>query len=242
MIEKKIHVTWKTDKIFDSKCFMVEHGLKNLIRLNPDWEVSFSDDAAIDKYLMESMTAENYNLIKDDSIVAKSDIWRLIKIYREGGLYIDLDRFYNIPLSEIITSGIRWVLPTYKDIDFSQDIMLSSAGNPIFASAAGLNMTRRQMGYRHIYLLGPQTWMNAVSQGLMGEIIESNPGVDVMSGMRAKIAEMPFIRTYREEPWRDTMVFKATDEFADIDYELEKRKMYEEFGMDHWTRAYSSKQ
>ena len=60
-----------------------------------------------------------------------------------------------------------------------------------------------------------------------------------MDRLRSRIGEISFIRTYREEPWRDTMVFRADSYFDGIDYELEKRRMYEEFGMDHWTGAYS---
>ena len=239
MIPKKIHISWKTEKIFDSKCFMVEHGLKNLIKLNSDWEVCFSDDVAVDNYLRENISGEDYGLIRDRGIVEKLDLWRLVKLYNEGGLYIDLDRFVNIPLSEVVGEGIRWVLPTYRDIDFSHDIMLTGVRNPIFGNAAGLNMHRRRLGYRQVYLLGPQTWMHAVSHGIMGEIVESNPGVEGMDRLRSRIGEISFIRTYREEPWRDTMVFRADSYFDGIDYELEKRRMYEEFGMDHWTGAYS---
>lgn len=219
---------------------MVEQGLKQLERLNPDWEISFSNDDDVDRYLQESLTPEDYNIMKNSRIIEKLDLWRLIKLYREGGFYIDLDRFYNIPLSEIVGSGIRWVLPTYKDIDFSQDIMLTSAENPIFASAAGLNMTRRKMGITQVYALGPVTWLHAVSFGLLGEMVEHNPGLETMNLLRDKIKSLSFMRTYREEPWRDTLVFRADNKFADVDYELEKRKMYEEFGMDHWTGAYSN--
>ena len=239
MIQKKIHITWKTERIFESKCFMVEHGLKKLISLNPDWEVEFSDDEDIDRYLKENISIGDYEAIRDRGIVEKCDLWRLVKIYNEGGLYIDLDRFVNIPLSDIIGEGIRWVLPTYRDVDFSHDIMLCAAGNPIFGNAAGLNMERRRMGYRAIYLLGPQTWKHSVSYGLVGDIVESNPGVEMMGRLREVIAGMSFCKTYREEPWRDTLFFRGGAEYEGVDYELEKRRMYEEFGMDHWTGAYS---
>jgi mannosyltransferase OCH1-like enzyme len=239
MINKTIHISWKSDKIFGSKCFMVEHGLRNLERLNPDWDIEFSDDTDVDNYLRENISGEDYELVKDKGIVEKLDLWRLVKLYNEGGLYIDLDRFVNIPLSEVIGEGIRWVLPTYRDIDFSHDIMLTAAGNPVFGNAAGLNMHRRKLGYSQVYLLGPQTWMHAVSHSLLSEVVESNPGVEVMDRLRGRIGDISFISTYREEPWRDSILFRGGVEYDGIDYELEKRRMYEEFGMDHWTGAYS---
>jgi hypothetical protein len=159
-------------------------------------------------------------------------------MYLEGGLYIDLDRFYNIPLSQIVTNGIRCVLPTHLDHDFSQDLMLCAPNNPMFLDAANLNMHRRRMGWNHIYGLGPQTYMNAVTKNLTGQIIESSPGEETMQKLREQIEKTGFAKTYREVPWKDTLVFKATPEFENVDYELEKKLMYEEFEMHHWTGTF----
>ena len=241
MIPKKIHISWKTDKIFDSKCFMVEHGLRNLVRLNPDWKVEFSDDVDVDSYLRKNISGVDYGLIKDSGIVEKLDLWRLIKLYNEGGLYIDLDRFVNIPLSDIVRDGMRLALPTHRDHDFSHDFMMSGFHNPIFRDAAEMNMDRRRRGFNQIYLLGPQTYMHSVSKNLTGGMLDTNPGVEIMEEMRRRIGESNFAVTYRESSWRDTIIFRGGDEYDGIDYESEKRRMYEEFGMDHWTGAYSTK-
>jgi len=47
----------------------------------------------VDNYLRENISDEDYGLIRDSGIVEKLDLWRLVKLYNEGGLYIDLDRF-----------------------------------------------------------------------------------------------------------------------------------------------------
>jgi len=227
MIPKIIHITWKNYSIFEGKSFMIKNGLLNIIKLNPDWEIKFSDDAAVEDYLQEHLPESDYLLIKPKNIIEKCDLWRLIKLFKEGGLYIDLDRFYNIPLSEIAPEGIDCVLPTHHDHDFSQDLMLSSPGNPIFYDAITLNLQRRRFGCNHIYALGPQTYMNAVTKNLTGEIIESSPGKEIMDNLRSQIEKTGFAKTYREVPWKDTLVFKATPEFDLIDYELEKKRMYE---------------
>src|SRR6056300_1250593 len=116
MIPKIVHVTWKTKDILQSNSSLIQNGLKKLVELNPDWEVRVYDDSDIDTYLQQNLSAD-YDLIKDDHIVAKSDLWRLLKIYLEGGLYIDVDRLCNVKLSSIIDKETSWVLPTYKDSD-----------------------------------------------------------------------------------------------------------------------------
>jgi mannosyltransferase OCH1-like enzyme len=238
MIPKIIHISWKNEDIFNGKSFMIKNGLLNLIKLNPDWEIKFANDEAIEQYLQEELPEFDYLLIKDKNIIEKNDLWRLIKLYKNGGLYIDIDRFYNIPLSEIVTEGIDCVLPTHLDHDFSQDLMLSAPGNPIFFDAINLNLQRRRMGWNHIYALGPQTYMNAVTKNLTGSMLESSPGKETMNALRTQISNTGFAKTYREVPWKDTLVFKTTPEFDHVDYELEKRLMYEEFKMHHWTGTF----
>jgi mannosyltransferase OCH1-like enzyme len=234
MIPKKVHISAKNDKIFTSKSFLSQKGIQNLVKLNPEWEVEFSDDNEVELYLKENISSFDYDLIKEKTIVEKLDLWRLIKMYLEGGIYIDIDRFYNIPLSEIITDNIKCVLPTYLDSDFSHDIMICAPNNPMFLDAANLNIQRRRMGYGQIYLLGPQTYMHAVSKNLTGQIIESNPGKDVMDLLRKQIDNTGFAKTFRENPWKETLVFKATSEFDEVDFGLEKIILYKDLGMNYW--------
>jgi mannosyltransferase OCH1-like enzyme len=125
-IPKIAHVAWKTKDVVDSKSPLILNGLRNLIDLNPDWTVTVYDDSNVDEYLRNTLNKRDYNLIKDIHIVEKTDLWRLFKLYNEGGLYMDIDRFYNIPLSKIITDNIKCVLPTCSDWDFSQDFDVSA--------------------------------------------------------------------------------------------------------------------
>ena len=112
-IPKIAHLTWKTKDIFNSQTPLIVNGVRNLVDLNPDWVVTVYDDNEVDEYLRKTLDAKDYMLIENKHIVEKSDLWRLFKIYTEGGLYMDIDRLYNIKLSDIITSlDIKWVLPT----------------------------------------------------------------------------------------------------------------------------------
>jgi hypothetical protein len=90
----------------------------------------------------------------------------------------------------------------------------------------------------NIYFLGPQTYMHGITINIMGDMINSNPGIETMSEIRNRIKQFNFITTFREEPWKYHVLFNATPDFDGVDYELEKRRMYEEFDMHHWTETF----
>jgi hypothetical protein len=234
-IPQIIHITWKTKDIFNSNIPMVEHGLKNLVSMNPDWQVDFNDDELVDYYLKQNLIVSDYNLMKACRIIDKIDLWRLFKLYNEGGLYIDLDRFYNIPLADILTDEIKLVLPINNDFDFSHDLMLSAPNNPIFKETIDLYLTRRRGGNTNTYFLGPQTYMHAITKVLTGNMINTNPGKHVFEELRELISKYSFIKTYNETSPYDTLVFKKPDAFDILNHEAEKRKLYAEFNMKHWT-------
>jgi mannosyltransferase OCH1-like enzyme len=237
MIPKIVHLSWKTKDIFSSTSPLILNGIAKLKELNPDWKITVYTDDEIDNYLKYYLEAIDYNLIKDVHIVGKSDLWRLLKIYNEGGLYMDIDRLYNVSLSDIITSGtIKWVLPTYLDIDFSHDIMLSAPGNPAFLRAAQLHLERRKAGEKNIYYLGPQTYMHAITFSLMGKMFNTDPGKEVFQEIRAKIKEADFIKTYRETSPLDTIVYR--DDGTIKNHEDMKRALYKEYELKHWTNEW----
>jgi hypothetical protein len=140
-------------------------------------------------------------------------------------------------LSDIITSDtIKWVLPTFLEFDFSHDIMLSAPGNPIFMKTAQLHLERRREGSSNIYFLGAQTYMHAITFGLMGRMINTDPGKEVFEEIRAKIKETDFIKTYRETSPLDTMVYR--DDGTIKDHEYMKRALYKEYELKHWTEEW----
>ena len=53
-------------------------------------------------------------------------------MYEMGGFYQDIDRVYNVPIDEIISGEMRFVVPTNGNYDFMQDFILLSAGNRAF--------------------------------------------------------------------------------------------------------------
>ena len=231
-IPKIAHIAWKTKDVVNSQSPLILNGLRNLIDLNPDWNVIIYDDHDIDEYLKSVLNKRDYNLIKDLHVVVKSDLWRQFKLYNEGGLYMDIDRFCNIPLSEIITDDIKCVLPTCLEWDFSHDIILTEPNNPIQAQTIELIMQRRYEGHTNVFCLGPQTYMNAITKVLFGEMIHTDPGVEKFAEMRKAMENIPFIKTYREHPPHDTIIYKGD---GVMNWEKLKKEFYAEANIKHWS-------
>lgn len=232
MIPKIAHIVWNHKEILKSNHPLIVNGLHNLIYLNPDWNVILYTPDEIEFYLKNILTQENYDLVKNRHFVSKIDLWRLFKMYLDGGLYMDLDRMVNIPLFEVAPEGIEWVLPTTKEYDFSCDFIMSAENNPAFKTAFEMYLTRLQSGWTDQYFLGPQTYMHAISYTLCGEIVNTDPGVEKFQMLRDKISEMPFVRTYREVPYDDMVIYKG-DQGNTL--EMIKRDFYAKEKIRHWT-------
>jgi len=233
IIPRKIHISWKTKDLLQSESRFVRNCIGRLVQLSPNWTVEISDDDDLDDYLRVKLDASDYSRLKDCHPVVKSDVWRLIKLYEEGGLYVDIDRLCNVSLDSVIDHKAMMVLPICAGRDFSHDFMCSAPGNPIFTTALELNLKRRAEGSNNTYFLGPQTYFHAVTINLLGEMVDINPGEQVFDSIRWKISRCDFIQTYDEAPPYNTILYRPEPD--QIDHELEKRQFYRESKLKHWT-------
>lgn len=233
MIPKIVHMSWKTKAVVNDESDLIKNGLRNLIDLNPDWDIQISTDEEVDAYLKAALLESDYELIKDAGIVPKTDLWRLMKLYDEGGVYMDIDRLCNIPLSSLTDDKTKWVLPTCVDVDFSHDFMMTAPGNPAYANTIQLYIERRRAGHTSVYFLGPQTYMHGVTMALFGQPVNTSPGKEAFDAMRDHISKTGFIKTYRETPPYDTLVYKG--DITPDGWESMKRKFYADNGIKHWT-------
>lgn len=237
MIPKQIHISWKTKDILQNDSVFIRNCIRNVVELS-DWNATVYDDNDIDDYLKQQLDHRDYLLLKDRHIVEKCDVWRLIKIYNEGGLYVDIDRLCNISLNDIIEDHIKVVLPTCLDHDFSQDFVCSEAGNPMLIEVLNLNLERRFMGSTNVYFLGPQTYFHGITKSLTGEFIETNPSIEIFNQLRNLIERSGFMSTYRETSVYDTVLYRPSGKQIDFDHETEKRKFYSNSNIKHWTQEW----
>jgi hypothetical protein len=239
-IPKYIYVSWKNKNVMDKDFSIINKGIKNLIRLNDGYEIIIYDDDDIENYLKTNLGSDDYNLIKNKYIVEKIDLWRLLIIYNEGGIFTDIDRYVNIPFSEVFNDDISLVLPTFVDTDFSQDIIISVAKNPILKTAIELNLKRRREGCKDIYFLGAKTYMHAVVYNFCGVSISTRSLPNkYLQEIREYINNSKNIVTYIEQPPGLTIFFDSSKEgtvhkdFKHI-YNKEKGELYNYYNVDKW--------
>lgn len=233
-IPKIIHIAWNTKDILEKKHVFPKNCIQNVCNLAPDWTPVISDDDDIEQYLKDKLDCSDYFLLKKKHIVEKVDVWRLLKIYYEGGLYTDVDRLCNVSINSLINENTRCVLPTCADHDFSQDFMCSSPGNPIYLETLKLNLERRYQGVTDIYLLGPQTYMHGVTKTLFGEMIPASPGVETFNQIRNYLNSVGFVTTYREDTHFNTIMYRPENKQIDFDFLEMKKDFYWKCGLKHW--------
>ena len=93
-------VIYFCNKILSEKDIVSANNWK---KLNPDYEIKLYDDEMIKKFLLEEYGElyENiFNYLKDGPI--KADFWRICILYKNGGIYSDIDIMPLIPLSSFI--------------------------------------------------------------------------------------------------------------------------------------------
>ena len=142
-IPQKIHIIWTEGDIFQhSDIPIVKYGVSNLRDLNPDWDFKVYDAKAVDES-SSAPRADDWEMMKDANIVTKSDIFRLLVIYHEGGYYQDIDRFATIPFSKVIVNDkIKLFLPMMADVTFTTDALCSSPGNVLMKRAIDLYLCK----------------------------------------------------------------------------------------------------
>lgn len=231
-IEQKIHVTWKNKNVLEvhSKLNIIKYGILNLKQLNPEYTFEISDDADVMSYLLDKLSPDDFKLLQSRKFVEISDLWRLLKLYHEGGVYMDIDRLCDQPLSNIITSpAVKYVLPTYRDTDFSQDIMISCSRNPIIARAIELNLQRRREGEVDIMTLGPHSYFHAITEVLTGRRLERKRNNRlVLDELRALISQTDCLATFRESPPFYTILYRG------VNVKIDKDMLYERDNVAHW--------
>ena len=242
MIPKVIHLSWIDKSIlFTSNNPLAINGVQNMKRINPEYKIEVSDDNDVDDYIQSCISNDDWLLLKDRHIVEKVDLWRLLKIYYEGGIYCDIDRLCNIPFKDIIKDSDVCILPTYFEIDFSQDIMISEKGQEIHKKAIELNLSRRQTGCDDVLTLGPITYFHSITQTLYGKQMERQPHPALWERIISAVNQTSGYRTFRERVvgsviGQTTIIYKYDESYIPGN-KGSKEDLYKESKTAHWTKG-----
>lgn len=129
MIPKVIYRSWLTQNLPKK----VEKSVKKLLKDNPDYEHIIYTDSQIHDYVNANFD-ENIRLAFNSlgHIVPKVDLWRYLILYRNGGIYVDIDSSVNLPLSQIINEGDDAIISAENNVDnFVQWALFFKKEHPI---------------------------------------------------------------------------------------------------------------
>lgn len=128
-VPKQIMQTYKSlDKV-------PEFVIKNIKKDNPDWKYIFYSDEDAEKFLEEEYPPPILEKFKSFSRGAhKADLFRLCWLYKNGGVYVDIDTHLLKPVNDIIGENdliIPITLVSKKRTRLLNCFMVSKKGDPL---------------------------------------------------------------------------------------------------------------
>lgn len=157
-------------------------------------------------------------------VVEKTDLARLILMYTQGGLYMDVDRVVNVKLDTLLLPNTRMCLPTMYDSNFMQDIMCSSPLNSLYREVIKAQSKKRLTGGKDgkpldrrggwattddLFSMGPPMYKTIVSQVVFG----SNGAIskEYLPKARSAIERTSGVIVTKREEWCDGFLVTPFD-------------------------------
>lgn len=129
MIPKVIYQTWKKQNVH-KKISKLHYKMLNA---NPDYEhVIYTDEQMIDfvKSNYDKEISSYFERI--NNIVARADFWRYLILYKNGGVYLDIDSIIEGNLSEILQDSDEALITAEKNEKcFAQWALIFNKKHPI---------------------------------------------------------------------------------------------------------------
>ncbi len=128
MFPKKIYLTYKKEP--PKKVF------KHWKKLNPNYEIEFSTDKDCIQFLKKYFGKELMKMFKKiPEGMYKADLWRLCKLYINGGVYADIDLVPYISIDELIKDQHHFYSCLALDrISIFQAFIVTFPKNPLLLS------------------------------------------------------------------------------------------------------------
>lgn len=112
-IPNHVYQTWTNPVV----PYLHARTLQRFRRLNPDYSFSFFDDQRMAQYMDTCFAGHPIlQVFKDVRMPAeKADIWRYCLLFREGGVYCDIDSALAVPLRELLHDDSSELISFEKD-------------------------------------------------------------------------------------------------------------------------------
>lgn len=138
MIPKVIYQTWKTQNLHPK----VQKLRSKMLDVNKDYKLILYTDDQMHDFVnsnFEKEIAQSFNSIKN--IVSKADFWRYLILYKNGGIYLDIDSLILKKLDYVIKKEDEAVITAELNKDcFVQWALIFNKNHPILESTINLLM------------------------------------------------------------------------------------------------------
>jgi mannosyltransferase OCH1-like enzyme len=161
----------------------------NWKELNKDYEIKMYDDEMIKSFLLEeygNLYLNIFNYLENGPI--KADFFRICILYKNGGIYSDIDNMPLVSLSDFIENDIDFVTcSSYWHFNFNPNFIISIKNNIILKTCIDWYVNKYNNDDKYDYW----DWsiMNAFTQTLFLENYKKESGVYYLDNMKIQIIE-----------------------------------------------------
>ena len=129
MIPKVIYQTWKTQKL-DKKIHKLH---SKMLKVNAEYShIIYTDDQMFD-YVKANYDKEIFTYFERiNNIVSRADFWRYLILYKDGGVYVDIDSMIVRDLDGLIEKNDEGVVTAEKNYNcYVQWALIFNKNHPI---------------------------------------------------------------------------------------------------------------
>ena len=164
MIEKNIYQTFFTKQLPGPVCEIID----KLKQKNPKYTYHFYDDDDMYEFITGNFDNEIISAFNKLQIgAAKADFWRYLVLYKNGGIYLDIDSSIDIPIDYLIEDDDKALFTRERNpVSFVQFCMFVCKEHPILKETIELvvqkihNNTQAELDY----ITGPIVLSQVIEQ------------------------------------------------------------------------------
>jgi len=167
-IPKTIIQTFKTSKL----PFLTRWHIRMLKKRNPEYDYQFYDDVKIDGFIKDEFGQEIFDLYKKINIgAAKADFFRYAVLYKNGGVYLDVDSLILNKLDDFILPNDSAIISLERNLKYYvQWALVFEAGHPFLKKTLEIVLNNiKENKYPHDVhkMTGPSAYSLAISECLI---------------------------------------------------------------------------
>ena len=162
-IPKKIFQTYVTQDVPQ----LVREEIDSFMGLNPDFDYVLFTDEDMDSYVNDTFDSDITSCYNRLNIAAaKADFWRYLVLYKEGGVYLDIDATILVPLSTFIDDEDEAIISaeTWKNL-YVQWALMFDKDHPILERVIHVVLRNvKHNNYSSVHATtGPRAFSQAVN-------------------------------------------------------------------------------